>query len=145
MGMGVQGGSGRKHEVRPSMNVTPLVDVVLVLLIIFMVVTPLLAKQMWLNLPKKDEEAKNEPPPSDQDKPVVLTVDRDGTVRINRSAVDRAGVKEKVGRVLAARSDSVIYFDAHDEADYSVAVEVMDQARMGGARTIAVLTENAMP
>ncbi|EYF04605.1 ExbD/TolR family protein [Chondromyces apiculatus] len=143
MGMGVQGG-GRKNEIRPSMNVTPLVDVVLVLLIIFMVVTPLLAKQMWLNLPKKDEDAKNEPPPGEKDKPVVVTVDRDGTVRINQSPVERAALRDKLGRIIAARAESVIYFDAHDEADYAVAVEVMDLARMGGARTIAVLTENAV-
>ncbi|HSN97630.1 MAG TPA: biopolymer transporter ExbD [Candidatus Nanopelagicales bacterium] len=143
MGMGV-GGGGRKGEIKPTMNVTPLVDVVLVLLIIFMVVTPLLAKQFWLNLPKKDEEAKVEPPPDDQNKPVVVTVDRDGTVRINQAAVDRAELTDKLARIMAARSESVIYFDAHDEADYGIAVQAMDLARMGGAKTIAVLTENVV-
>jgi len=55
--MSVPQGGGKKGGVAPSMNVTPLVDVVLVLLIIFMVVAPLLAKQLWLNLPKKDDTA----------------------------------------------------------------------------------------
>jgi biopolymer transport protein ExbD/biopolymer transport protein TolR len=142
--MGVSGGGGRRNEIKPTMNVTPLVDVVLVLLIIFMVVTPLLAKQFWLNLPKKDEEAKQEPPPDEQNKPVVVTVDRDGTVRINQSPVSVAEIKEKLSRIIAARSESVIYFDAHDEADYGIAVQAMDQARMGGAKTIAVLTENVV-
>ena len=141
MGMSVPQGGGKKGGVAPSMNVTPLVDVVLVLLIIFMVVTPLLAKQFWLNLPKKDDTAKLAPPPIDADKPVVLTVDQRGVLRINQAEVQRGELKERLARIFAARSDNVLYFDADDEAVYAVAVEAMDAARMGGAKTIAVLTE----
>jgi biopolymer transport protein ExbD/biopolymer transport protein TolR len=140
--MDVSSGGDRKNAIVPSMNVTPLVDVVLVLLIIFMVVTPLLAKQFWLNLPKKNDEAKQEPPPEDDaDKPLVVTVDAGGKVRINQTEVERGEVKEKLARIIAARRESVIYFDASDDTHYAIAVEVMDQARMGGAKTIAVLTE----
>jgi biopolymer transport protein TolR len=141
MGMSAPRGEGRKAAVIPTMNVTPLVDVVLVLLIIFMVVTPLLAKQFWLNLPKKDDTVKLEPPPPDADKPVVLTVDQRGVIRINQTEVQRAELKERLARIFAARSDNVLYFDADDEAVYSVAVDAMDAARMGGAKTIAILTE----
>ncbi|WP_437566447.1 ExbD/TolR family protein [Sorangium sp. So ce542] len=141
MGMSVPQGGARKGGVAPSMNVTPLVDVVLVLLIIFMVVTPLLAKQLWLNLPKKDDSAKLSPPPDDATKPVVLTVDERGVIRINQTEVQRGELKERLARIFAARSDDVLYFDAEDEAVYAVAVEAMDAARMGGAKTIAVLTE----
>ncbi|WP_437707779.1 ExbD/TolR family protein [Sorangium sp. So ce448] len=141
MGMSVSQGGGKKGGVAPSMNVTPLVDVVLVLLIIFMVVAPLLAKQLWLNLPKKDDTAKLAPPPVDADKPVVLTVDQRGVLRINQAEVQRGELKERLARIFAARSDNVLYFDADDEAVYAVAVEAMDAARMGGAKTIAVLTE----
>ncbi|MGK3961234.1 ExbD/TolR family protein [Sorangium sp. So ce118] len=139
--MSVPQGGGRKGGVAPSMNVTPLVDVVLVLLIIFMVVTPLLAKQFWLNLPKKDDSARLEPPADDASKPVVLTVDQRGVIRINQAEVQRGELKERLARIFAARSDNVLYFDADDDAVYAVAVEAMDAARMGGARTIAVLTE----
>ncbi|AUX44797.1 biopolymer transporter ExbD [Sorangium cellulosum] len=143
MGMSAPQGGGKRGGVAPSMNVTPLVDVVLVLLIIFMVVTPLLAKQFWLNLPKKDDTTKLEPPPDDASKPVVLTVDQRGVIRINQAEVQRAELKERLARIFAARSDNVLYFDADDEAAYAVAVEAMDAARMGGAKTIAVLTEKA--
>ncbi|XWJ77669.1 ExbD/TolR family protein [Sorangium cellulosum] len=139
---GPQGG-GRRGGVAPSMNVTPLVDVVLVLLIIFMVVTPLLAKQFWLNLPRKDDTAKLEPPPDDASKPVVLTVDQRGVLRINQTEVQRGELQERLARIFAARSDDVLYFDAEDEAAYAIAVEAMDAARMGGAKTIAVLTEKS--
>ena len=121
------------------MNVTPLVDVVLVLLIIFMVVTPLLKKQFWLNLPKKDEAA--QPAPPSTDKPVVLSVDRAGTIRVNRDVVSKAELRGKLQRVFAARADGVLYFEASDDAPYGAAVDVMDIARQGGARSIAILTE----
>lgn len=141
MAMDLSSGGGRKNDVRPAMNVTPLVDVVLVLLIIFMVVTPLLTKQFWLNLPKKDDSAKDEPPPPENDGPVVLTVEKGGTIRINRSTVERSELATRLARVMAARKDQVLYFDADDEAPYGLTVEIMDLARQGGARSIAILTE----
>ena len=131
------GASGNK--VAPIMNVTPLVDVVLVLLIIFMVVTPLLTKKFWLNVPKKSEKTEQQPPP-DQ-KPVVLTYHTDGTIKLNSEPVRKEELVDRITRVLAARADSVIFFDAESDADYGGAVTVMDLARGGGAATIAVSTE----
>src|SRR6188508_2119892 len=100
------GASGNK--VAPIMNVTPLVDVVLVLLIIFMVVTPLLTKKFWLNVPKKNEKTEQQPPPDNQ-KPVVLTYHKDGTIKLNSEPVRREELNERITRVLAARGDSVIF------------------------------------
>ena len=139
MAMGLSAG-GKKSAVAPVMNVTPLVDVVLVLLIIFMVVTPLLSKQFWLHLPKKDDTVQATPP-ADAEKPVVLSVDTKGTIRINQTDVPKAELKERLARVFAARTDSVLYFDAAEDAPYGVTVEVMDIARRGGAKTIAILTK----
>jgi biopolymer transport protein ExbD/biopolymer transport protein TolR len=134
--------AGKRGAISPVMNVTPLVDVVLVLLIIFMVVTPMLHKQFWLNLPQKDEQdAKTPPPPSDADKPVVLTVDAAGVVRINQKEIPRAELGAQLTRIFAARADGVLYFDAADDAPYGLTVEVMDLARRGGGRSIAILTE----
>jgi biopolymer transport protein ExbD/biopolymer transport protein TolR len=125
----------------PEMNVTPLVDVVLVLLIIFMVVTPLLAKQFWLQLPKQDAETA--PPPS-ENKSVVVTVKKDGLLALNGAPIEKRELRDKVSRVMAARSDKVIYFDAADDAPYASTVEAMDLARQGGAKTIAVLTASVV-
>jgi len=140
MAMNVSSG-GKNGAIAPTMNVTPLVDVVLVLLIIFMVVTPLLNKQLWLNLPKKDEDTKREPPPPDADKPVVLTVDAKGAIRINQNEVSRAELRDRLSRIFAARADKLLYFDAADDAPYGITVEVMDIAKRGGAKGIAILTE----
>lgn len=137
MGMST-GAAGQKNRATPQMNVTPLVDVVLVLLIIFMVVAPLLAKQMWLQLPKQETQAAE--PPS-ENKSVVLTVKTDGTLAINGADLPKAELKDKILRVMAARADKVIYFDAEDDAPYAVTVEAMDLARQGGAKTIVILTQ----
>jgi biopolymer transport protein TolR len=140
MGMSIAAG-GKKNRATPQMNVTPLVDVVLVLLIIFMVVTPLLAKQFWLQLPK--QEAKPAEPPS-ENKSVVLTVRKDGVLAINGTDLKKEELKDKVSRVMAARSDKVVYFDAADDAPYGITVEAMDLARQGGAKTIAILTNKVV-
>jgi len=143
MGMNVEaGGKGkRKGKVRPEMNVTPLVDVVLVLLIIFMVVTPLLTKKFWLHVPKKEAKTETPPPPSDDSKSVVVSLDDKQVIRINSDVVTEAELPDRLARIFAARNDRVIFFDAADGVEFGSAVRVMDVARGGGAQTIAVLTE----
>jgi biopolymer transport protein TolR len=138
--MGMSLGTAKRGQVVPQMNVTPLVDVVLVLLIIFMVVTPLLSKQLWLQLPKQEESAT----PS-ENKSVVLTVDKDGAFKINGEIIARAELRDRVARAMAARPDKVVYFDAADDAPYAATVEGMDIARQGGAKSVAILTKKVVP
>ncbi|WP_342377953.1 biopolymer transporter ExbD [Myxococcus stipitatus] len=134
-------GGGKKRGLSPSMNVTPLVDVVLVLLIIFMVVTPLLTKQMWMTVPAKSDKAEEQPPPPpDALPPVVLTVDRAGVLRINRDEVPRDQVVARLQRMLNARPDKIVFFDAGDDVPYGAAMEVLDLAR-GGNLTVGVLPD----
>ena len=138
------GGRGSKHAVRPSMNVTPLVDVVLVLLIIFMVIAPMMVKQFWLHVPKKETAAAPEEASNDGPVPVVLTVRADKTVWINKDKVELAELGEKLSRIFAARTDRLVFFDADDAVAYGDAMRVLDAARGGGAANIAVLTEAAV-
>jgi biopolymer transport protein ExbD/biopolymer transport protein TolR len=122
--------------------VTPLVDVVLVLLIIFLVVTPLLSKNFWVHLPKQEkEEVTPEQLNQDPDPPLVLRVGPDRTIQVNGVDLGFEELPERLKRMFAARDDHVLFFDAADDADYGFAVEVLDQARAGGAVTIAPLTQ----
>ena len=140
MGMDLGSSGGKPGRAQPSMNVTPLVDVVLVLLIIFMVVTPLLAKQFWIHLPNKIE--KEEPPPSqDDESAVVVSVTKEGDILINREKVADAEFSARLHRVLAAKRQRTVFFDADEEAEFGTAVKAMDLARGGGADTIAVVTQ----
>jgi biopolymer transport protein ExbD/biopolymer transport protein TolR len=139
--MAMHVGTADAKGVTPSMNVTPLVDVVLVLLIIFMVVTPLLTKQFWVHTPKQEkqevtpEQANQDPMP-----PLVLRVGADRAVSVNGTPVEVAELSERLKRMFAAREDHILFFDAADDALYGFTVEVMDRAREGGAVTIAALT-----
>lgn len=139
--MAMHVGTGDAKGVTPQMNVTPLVDVVLVLLIIFMVVTPLLTKQFWVHTPKQEkaevtpEQAQQDPMP-----PLVLRVGADRALTVNGTSVDLSELPERLKRMFAARDDHILFFDAADDAPYGFTVEVMDRAREGGAVTIAALT-----
>jgi len=124
----------------PQMNVTPLVDVVLVLLIIFMVVAPLLIKQLHLATPPQQTQA-TPPPQAPDDTQVLVRLDADGTVRLNSAPIDPAALEDKLRRVFAARVDDVVFFEADDAANYAQAVRVMDTLRAAGALTIGVVTE----
>jgi len=129
-------------DVVPQMNVTPLVDVVLVLLIIFMVITPLLAKTFWIHTPKQEkEEVEAQELQQDPTPPLVLRVGADRALELNGTTVGFDELPERLRRIFAARTDHVVFFDADDEAAYGFVVQVMDQAREGGAVTIAALTE----
>jgi biopolymer transport protein ExbD len=98
---------------------------------------------MWLHVPKKDktEQEPPPPPPPDSAKPVVLTYDRDGTIKINSQVIAREELSQKIKRVLAPRPEPLVFFDAQNDATYGETVEIMDLAREGGA-VIAVLTES---
>ena len=149
MGMGVQqsgsggGRRGKRHQAVPVMNVTPLVDIALVVLIIFMVIVPMMEKGFWLNVPKKELKNKPEPqePDEDDEGPLVMTIDSRGVIRVNKAVLRRKDIPERLPRMLAAQDLPIIYFDAADNIPYGTAVEVMDLAKASGARAIAMLTE----
>jgi biopolymer transport protein ExbD len=132
----------KRSPVQPSMNVTPLVDVVLVLLIIFMVITPMLVKQLSVNVPTKPEDDKVAEPASPDDEPqIVLRVDRAGLAYINKLQVPDEHLNVRLKRVFAARADQTLFFDADDDVPFERALAVLDIARGTGLATIAVLTE----
>jgi biopolymer transport protein TolR len=141
--MGVSLGGGKKKDAStPNINITPLVDVVLVVLIIFMIVTPMAMKTFWLNLPPKNEN--KEPPPPSDNKPLIMTVDRAGVVRMNTTVIPKNEIKERVPRMLSAKDQKVLYFDAANDASYASAIEAMDLSRAGGVKSIAILTESVI-
>lgn len=142
MGMNVGASSGKKGQAHPEMNVTPLVDVVLVLLIIFMVIMPLMPAHFWVHVPDKpDPDEEITPPDPNEKQPIVISVNPEGKFQINREIVPDEEFAPKLKRVLIARQERKVFFDAADNAPYSRAVRALDLARVGGAAHIAVLTD----
>jgi len=107
----------------------------------FMVITPLLAKTFWIHTPRQEKEvidARDLQP--DPTPPLVLHVGADQSLQLNGSVVAYDELPDRLRHVFAARTDHVLFFDADDRTPYGAVVRVMDQAREGGAVTIAALT-----
>ena len=143
MGMDLDTGKKKKKGVgTPEMNVTPLVDVVLVLLIIFMVVMPMMHAKFWIHVPPKaDENAEVVPPDPNALQPIVVTVNEQGHIQINQDVYPDNVFPQRLRGMLVARNERKVYFDAADNVSFERAMDVMDLARGGGAAHIAVMTE----
>ncbi|HZR08849.1 MAG TPA: biopolymer transporter ExbD [Myxococcales bacterium] len=146
MAMAVGAGKGPRSDI----NITPLVDVVLVLLIIFMVLTPLMEKEIGVRVPEEvPPEMLNEPPPPDLTQ-IVFKVDESGIWHLNnetltdQTAVDRLKAYYRLAKSKeATQGPPVIFFDADDKTKYVRAVKALDTIRDSSSGwTIGMMTES---
>jgi len=128
----------KKGGIRGEINVTPLVDVVLVLLIIFMVLTPSTLKHLTANVPKKSEDPA---PPAPTDTSIVVEYGANREVSINSEPVPLEALGEKLVERLRGSRQKVVFFKADDDAPYGEVVRLMDVARGVGAQTLAIVTQ----
>ena len=128
---------------RPNsdINVTPLVDVVLVMLIIFMVVTPLLEKDIVVKVPPTEQVEDTRDVPPDQ---IVVKLDRTNRLSINAETVAPADYVNRLRARLANKTtkNRVVFFMADDGASYGKLVVALDGAKQAGAATLGMTTEN---
>ena len=121
---------------------TPLVDVVLVLLIIFMVIQPLMQRGYDVQVPPKQEL--NTPPPSSQDQLIVsLTARRE--IYLNKERVEAGNLAIRLQELLKNRGNKVVFFSAEDAANYGDAMKVMDIVRNNGAKNIGIVMDWVSP
>jgi len=128
-----------KKGVRGDINVTPLIDVVLVLLIIFMVLVPSMLKELTANIPKKDN---SNTPPDPNVVPIVVEYTGNRELSVNQEPVAPDALAEKVGERLKFKNQKVVFFKIDDDAPYGDAVHVMDIVRGAGAKTLGIMTKN---
>jgi len=124
-----------------DINVTPLIDVVLVLLIIFMVLTPLAEKQKYTRVPEYQPEAQPVPPDSVPPDQTVLTALPNGMVALNKQVMTLEQAAAKLEPNYDGRPSKVLFFNAEDECKYGVAMKALDMAHGAGVNTIGLMTD----
>ena len=136
--MGMGGGGGR-GEVTADINVTPMADVMLVLLIIFMVVTPMLQKGVKVDLAKtKNPTDMTE---ADKEDSVLVAVARDGKFYLNQDPVNIDDLAGKVTQLVSDRLDKTIFVKGDYRAKYGDILQVVENLRTAGVDKIGLLTE----
>jgi biopolymer transport protein ExbD len=128
------------HRPNSEINITPLVDIVLVLLIIFMVVTPLLEKDIGVRIPATEQvEQKDEVPP-DQ---LVVRLDDKGEMTINNEKVPEAEYIDRLRTILSRKpaSDKLVFMVADEGTNYGRLLAAIDGAKQAGADTIGMATQ----
>jgi biopolymer transport protein TolR len=125
------------YEHLADINVTPLVDVMLVLLIIFMVTAPMLHQGVAVALPKT---ATTNLPSSIED-PIILSITREGLYYINESPVARGLLKERLGAFLRTRKDRTVLLKADRALSFGTVVETLDVLNRMGIENLGIITE----
>ena len=131
------GGGG---SLRSDINVTPLVDVVLVLLIIFMVITPVVQMGYLVKVPPKAPA--NLPPSAIQDQ-IVLRLQPQARIFINKDEIPADQFPQKIREVLHGNTSKMIFFQGSPENDYETTMRFLDMARINGAKNIGIIVEAA--
>ncbi len=142
------GGGGRKgrrsngkRKPMAEINVTPFVDVMLVLLIIFMVAAPLLTVGVPIELPKTAATSL----PQEQEEPLALAVAADGTLVLQTVEIERETLIPKLRAIAAEREDDKVFLRADGSVPYSTVMEIMGALNAGGFRNIGLVTDGGGP
>lgn len=136
MGMGGSNqSSSSSRMILSEINVTPLVDVMLVLLIMFMVTAPMMQQGIEVDLPKTAASGV-----STQEDPTVLVISQDKRITIAKRAIPIDDLKSKLAAIFEGRKDKQIYIQADRRVDYGFVAEVMADVRQAGITQIGLIT-----
>lgn len=127
--------AGRVRSTLAEINVIPLVDVVLVLLLIFMLTAPMMYRGIDVNLPKTSSK------PTAIEERLVLTITRDRLLYLNERALPLATLETRLRELLRDRTDKTIFIKADKDLAYGYVVETMDRIRRAGVERVGMVTE----
>ncbi|MEX1301160.1 MAG: protein TolR [Desulfotignum sp.] len=127
--------SGSNDALMSDINVTPFVDVMLVLLIIFMVTAPMMVQGVDVDLPVTTAA----PLPANEDL-LIISIDRDRAVYLNNQEVSVAFLAEKLGAILENLDSDAVYLKADKQVPYGVVVHVMSQIKRAGVKSLGMIT-----
>jgi biopolymer transport protein ExbD len=122
---------------RADINVTPFIDILLVLLVIFMTISPTTSRGVKANIPQQPPPG----PPQEPEKVIVLSMDRNGVIRINASEVEASHLIERLREIFKARSDRTIFVQADEELLFNDVAQLIDSAKGAGVEGVGLMTE----
>ncbi len=137
MAFGLNPGSEMEDPVMAEINVTPLVDVMLVLLIIFMIAAPMLHQGIEVQLPRADADDL----PLRVEDPLILSINADGLIYLQDQPVHPSLLVEQLQPLLRARQDESIFLKGDRRLNYGKIMEVLDILNQGGVQNVGLVTE----
>lgn len=130
------GSRGHDRQVMSQINVTPFVDVMLVLLVIFMITAPMMQQGMQVNLPKTEAKAM-----TIKDEPVIVTIDKSGRAFIDKQEIPPGQLKSKLSAVFGSKSKKEVFLKADRDVPYGEVIRAMAEIKGAGVERLGMLTE----
>ena len=137
MGMAVGTGKGGPQ---PNINMTPLIDVLLVLMIIFMVITPLTPKGLEALVPQPPPK-NSPPPPPDQDRTVVILIDKDKRMKLNTEDITEAQLGKRLIEVFKTRAERVVFVKGDPDLEFQYVARAIDIAKGAAIDKVGLMTK----
>src|SRR6056300_1834573 len=134
--MGSSGGRGRRRGVMAEINVTPLVDVMLVLLIIFMVTAPMMSQGVDVELPETTAK-----PLWQKEEPLLVTIKKDGQIYFNNIKLDQTLLKQQLGSLSKTDHEKPIFLKADKQVPYGLVVSIMADIKDSGFDKLGMITQ----
>lgn len=135
--MAISSGSGDNDEVLSEINITPMVDVMLVLLVVFIITAPLMTNSITVNLPKTEATPQVQEP----EKPVILSIDAEGLVYLDKEEVPLQFVEEELTTRKSVNPDIRLSLNADEAVSYGIVAKVMVSIERAGIDKLSVMTQ----
>ena len=132
---------GKKLAASSDINITPLIDILLVLLVIFMVITPLIPSGLDTAVPQPPPPGTPPPPPDEENRTVVVSIDDRGQIMINQDQSDLRTLGTQLQDIFKTRNDRTIFVNADPELLFNDVIQVIDIAKGSGVDKVGLMTE----